>query len=161
MDIELLYFDGCSNWWNTLADVRAALTEAGRDDEVRPVKVDSQEAAERLRFLGSPTVRVNGVDVESGIPAEGYGMECRIYWVDGKPTGSPHGSGSQGRSRRVSARPPGCFAPVRAASAGRRALSRARGQASVGASEWVQGCALFRSPAPSVRTPLPPRPRGA
>ena len=89
MDIELLYFDGCATWRNTLAHVRAVLTEAGRDDEVRLVKVDSQEAAERLRFLGSPTVRVNGLDVESGTPGRGYGMECRIYWVDGKPTGSP------------------------------------------------------------------------
>ena len=32
---------------------------------------------------------MNGLDVESGVPAEGYGMECRVYWVDGKPTGSP------------------------------------------------------------------------
>ena len=89
MDIELLYFDGCASWQHTLADLRALLAEAGRDDEVRLVKVDTMEAAERLRFLGSPTVRVDGRDIESGIPAEGYGMECRIYWVDGKPTGTP------------------------------------------------------------------------
>ena len=89
MDIELLYFDGCSTWKDTLVDRRAALAEAGRDDEVRLVNVDSQEAAERLRFLGSPTVRVDGRDIESDIPAEGYGMECRIYWVDGKPVGLP------------------------------------------------------------------------
>ena len=89
MDIELLYFDGCATWRDTLADLRALLAEAGRDDEVRLVKVDTQDAAERLRFLGSPTVRVDGRDVESGIPAEGYGMECRIYWVDGRAAGSP------------------------------------------------------------------------
>ena len=89
MDIELLYFDGCATWQHTLADLRALLTEAGRDDEVRLVKVETMDAAERLRFLGSPTVRVDGRDVESGIPAGGYGMECRIYWVDGKPVGTP------------------------------------------------------------------------
>ncbi len=89
MDIELLYFDGCATWQHTLADLRALLSEAGRDDEVRLVKVDSMDAAERLRFLGSPTVRVDGRDVESAIPAGGYGMECRIYWVDGKPAGTP------------------------------------------------------------------------
>ena len=83
MDIELLYFDGCATWQHTLADLRALLSESGRDDEVRLVKVDSMDAAERLRFLGSPTVRVDGRDVESAIPAGGYGMECRIYWVDG------------------------------------------------------------------------------
>ena len=89
MDIELLYFDGCPSWQHTLADLQALLAEAGRDDEVRLVKVDTTDAAERLRFLGSPTVRVDGRDVESGIPAEGYGMECRLYWVDGKPAGTP------------------------------------------------------------------------
>ena len=89
MDIELLYFDGCATWQVTLGDLRALLAEAGRDDEVRLVKVDSQEAAERVRFLGSPTVRVNGRDVESEVPDSGYGMECRIYWVDGRPAGTP------------------------------------------------------------------------
>ena len=89
MDIELLYFDGCATWRNTLGDLRALLAEAGRDDEVRLVKVDSQEAAERVRFLGSPTVRVNGRDVEGEVPDVGFGMECRIYWVDGRPAGMP------------------------------------------------------------------------
>ena len=89
MDIELLYFDGCASWQHTLADLRALLAEAGREDDVRLVKVDTMDAAERLRFLGSPTVRVDGRDIEGDIPVEGYGMECRIYWVDGKPTDTP------------------------------------------------------------------------
>ena len=89
MDVELLYFDGCPHTQETLAEVRAALAEAGRADQVRLVKVASLDEAERLRFLGSPTVRVNGRDVESDIPTDGYGMECRIYWVDGKPVGAP------------------------------------------------------------------------
>ena len=61
----------------------------GREEQVRLVKVESQQEAERLRFVGSPTVRVNGKDVELGIPSDGFGMECRLYWVDGRPTGSP------------------------------------------------------------------------
>ena len=89
MDIELLYFDGCASWKDTLVDVRAALAEAGSDDDVRLVKVESRDAAQRLRFLGSPTVRVNGRDVESDVPTEGYGMECRIYWVDGRAADTP------------------------------------------------------------------------
>ena len=90
MNIELLYFDGCPSWQNTLADLQALLAEAGRDgEEVRLVRVGSHEEAQRLRFLGSPTVRVDGADVESGIATEGYGMECRIYWVEGRPTGLP------------------------------------------------------------------------
>ena len=89
MNIELLYFDGCSTWRDALDAIRGVLAEAGRDEEVRLVKVESHEEAQRLRFLGSPTVRVDGRDVESPIATEGYGLECRIYWVGGKPTGLP------------------------------------------------------------------------
>ena len=89
MNIELLYFDGCSSWRDALDAVRGVLAEAGRDEEVRLVKVESHEEAQRLRFLGSPTVRVDGRDVEGDVPTEGYGMECRIYWVDGRAADSP------------------------------------------------------------------------
>ncbi len=89
MEIELLYFDHCATWQTTLADLKQALSQVGREEQVRLVKVESQQEAERLRFLGSPTVRVNGKDVELGIPSDGFGMECRLYWVEGRPTGSP------------------------------------------------------------------------
>ncbi len=89
MEIELLYFDDCATWQTTLADLRQALLQLGREEQVRLVKVESQQEAERLRFLGSPTVRINGYDVEPDAPSDGFGMECRVYWVDGRPTGSP------------------------------------------------------------------------
>ncbi len=89
MEIEVLYFDGCPTWWTAVSDLQEVLSELGLKEEVRLVRVESREEAERLRFLGSPTVRVNGKDVESSIASEGFGMECRLYWVDGKPTGSP------------------------------------------------------------------------
>ena len=89
MEIEVLYFDGCPTWQATVSDLKEVLAELGLNEEVRLVRVESREKAERLRFLGSPTVRVNGNDVESSIPSEGFGMECRLYWVDGKPTASP------------------------------------------------------------------------
>ncbi len=89
MEIELLYFDHCATWQTTLADLRQALSQVGREEQVRLVKVESQQEAKRLRFLGSPTVRVNGNDVEPGIPSDGFGMECRLYCVYGLLTGSP------------------------------------------------------------------------
>ena len=89
MGIEVLYFDGCATWRAAVSDVQEVLSELGLNDEVRLVSVESREEAERLRFLGSPTVRVNGKDIESNLANEGFGMECRVYWVDGNPTGSP------------------------------------------------------------------------
>ena len=89
MKIELLYFDGCPHWLEALEEVNAILKEHQLSTEVELIKVTSQEEAEHTSFLGSPTVRIDGFDVELDIPDSGYGMECRIYWVEDRPQGRP------------------------------------------------------------------------
>ena len=54
------------------------------------MNVPDQEAAERLRFLGSPTVRIGGRDVEPG--AEGrtdFGLSCRLFRTERGVAGQP------------------------------------------------------------------------
>jgi hypothetical protein len=67
--VELLYFEGCPNHHAARELVERAATERGLAIDLRLVEVTSPEDAERLRFLGSPTVRVNGRDVEPGADA--------------------------------------------------------------------------------------------
>ena len=55
--------DCCSDVFRLLNDVLEEIEIAA---EVVRVQVLDQASAERLRFLGSPTVRVNDVDVEPG-----------------------------------------------------------------------------------------------
>lgn len=77
MTAELLYFDGCPGFEDVLPRLRA-LTQGRADLELR--RIESVDDAERQRFLGSPSVRVDGQDVEPG--AEGrtdFGMKCRLY----------------------------------------------------------------------------------
>lgn len=77
MDVELFYFDGCPGFEQLLPRVRELA--AGRA-EVRLRAVTSPEAAEAVGFLGSPTLRVDGRDVEPG--ADGrtdFGLKCRLY----------------------------------------------------------------------------------
>lgn len=58
--------------------------------ELRPRPVTSVEQAERDRFLGSPSVRVNGVDVEPGAgQRDDLGMHCRLYRANGAREGLP------------------------------------------------------------------------
>ena len=58
--------------------------DVNTDIEVVEVKTDSD--AKRLRFLGSPTVQVDGEDVEPAAHARtDYGMSCRIYGESGTP----------------------------------------------------------------------------
>lgn len=64
--VEILFFEGCPNYAQTPALVERIGAELGIEPEIRLVDVPDLEAAERMRFLGSPTVRVDGVDVEVG-----------------------------------------------------------------------------------------------
>jgi hypothetical protein len=77
--VELLHWEGCPSTPAALEDLRSALRDAGRDPAgvvVREVSTD--EEAERERFVGSPTIRVDGRDVvDPG--EEPYGLTCRIY----------------------------------------------------------------------------------
>lgn len=89
MDIELLYFEGCPHWIEARKLLNEVLTEQALPDELMLVAVDSNEEAQRQHFMGSPSIRIDGRDVEPGVPAEGFNMECRLYWIDGKPRGVP------------------------------------------------------------------------
>ena len=60
--VELLYFESCPNHKAARELVQRVAAEETIDCEVRQVKVASVDEAEQLRFLGSPTVRVNGHD---------------------------------------------------------------------------------------------------
>jgi hypothetical protein len=76
--VELLFFDGCTSHERLLPRVRALADAAGAELVLR--RVQSLEEAERTRFLGSPTVRVDGRDVEPGASERtDYGLKCRIY----------------------------------------------------------------------------------
>jgi hypothetical protein len=80
MRVELFYFDGCPSHAELLPRLRDLLASKGIEEEVELRRVETPEDAERLHFLGSPTVRIDGEDVDASAGARGdYGMECRLY----------------------------------------------------------------------------------
>ena len=88
--IEVLFFDGCPKVDVAVDRARAALKATGVPANVTVVRVRDDDEARRLRFLGSPTVRVDGEDVDPTAPARNdFGMQCRIYTVQGRPEGAP------------------------------------------------------------------------
>jgi hypothetical protein len=90
MKVVLLYFDDCPNYEAFLPHLRELLDRARVETDLRLVRVDSPQAAKRERFLGSPTVRVNGVDVEPGANARrDFGMKCRLYRTSAGLAGIP------------------------------------------------------------------------
>ncbi|MBE3575017.1 MAG: M3 family oligoendopeptidase [Firmicutes bacterium] len=85
--ITLLYFDGCPNWKEAEALVKQQMRPG---DKLEYVRVQSGEEAQQKRFLGSPTVRVDGTDVEPGADSRtDFGLKCRIYLYDGSYHGAP------------------------------------------------------------------------
>ncbi|MEO6463824.1 MAG: hypothetical protein ABIP29_12195 [Candidatus Eisenbacteria bacterium] len=84
MNVEILYFEGCPHLAAARAIVHEAVSALGRGDVVREIEVTNDEEAIRLRFLGSPSVRVDGVDVEPAARERtDFAMTCRLYGRDG------------------------------------------------------------------------------
>jgi hypothetical protein len=80
LSIEVLYFHGCPNHEQLLEHLPRLLARAGVAAEIVPREVSDDEHARRERFLGSPTIRVDGRDIEPGAGERGdYGLKCRIY----------------------------------------------------------------------------------
>ena|SRR5687768_12198837 len=78
--VELLWWEGCPNWRRTLADLREAMAELGLDPEGIEVReVRSEADAQGESFVGSPTIRIEGQDVQPPGPEEPLGLTCRIY----------------------------------------------------------------------------------
>lgn len=88
--IEFLYFLDCPNYLPALDLLRRVLKEENLEGQIDLICVGSQEMAEKVRFLGSPSIRIGKKDLEEeDIINEDFGMKCRVYQVNGKPQGFP------------------------------------------------------------------------
>jgi hypothetical protein len=84
--IELLYWDGCPSY----PEARDLLEEVADPGAIEMRKVTTQHEAEELRFPGSPTIRVDGVDVDPVGAESRPALACRIYRLpDGRVSPVP------------------------------------------------------------------------
>lgn len=84
--VDVLFFDGCPHTDATVERVRHIARELAVDIELRLADVRDSEEAVRLRFLGSPTVRVDGVDIDPAAKGRtDFAMACRTYDGHGVP----------------------------------------------------------------------------
>lgn len=90
MKVEVLYIAECPHHEPAVEQARAALRFVGVPAVVEEVEVKTKADAEAQRFLGSPTVRVNGLDVEPGARGvQHFGVGCRSYVENGRRSGLP------------------------------------------------------------------------
>ena len=90
MQVELLYFDGCPNHDSAFQVLTVALDSLGVKTCVSRVRVADDRDAVVKRFLGSPSIRIDGRDLEiEAEPGEGYSMRCRRYRDGDRIVGYP------------------------------------------------------------------------
>ena len=90
MRVELLYFSGCPGYQRVLPVLEALTAEAGVEGGIELQAVETLEDAERRRFLGSPTIRVDGEDIEPGAGERtDFGLKCRLYRTGEGASGQP------------------------------------------------------------------------
>jgi hypothetical protein len=88
--IQVLYFDGCPNHGPFIPHLRALLHQAGVDEPIREVRVETDSDARALGFLGSPTLRIDGRDVDPTATARtDFGLQCRLYRTSDGLRGTP------------------------------------------------------------------------
>jgi hypothetical protein len=78
MRVQLFYYPDCPSHERALELVREALEAEGVDAEIAVICIETQEEAERHRFIGSPTIRFNGVEVDPQ-PHLPYRLTCRTF----------------------------------------------------------------------------------
>jgi hypothetical protein len=78
--IEVLYVAECPSHFAAVRMVRDVLAAAGVATEVEEVLVRDEDMASALKFLGSPTIRINGKDVAGeNRKAQNFALSCRLY----------------------------------------------------------------------------------
>ena len=80
MKVEVLYVAYCPSHPAAVKLVRDVLAQEGVAADVHEVLVSDEGMAGKLKFLGSPTIRINGQDVVSQTQkARNFALSCRLY----------------------------------------------------------------------------------
>jgi hypothetical protein len=90
VDVELLYWEGCPSYPEARELLADVLGSRGVDAEIRMREVTTDAEAEELRFPGSPTIRIEGRDVDGSGADAPPSLTCRIYLLpDGRVSPIP------------------------------------------------------------------------
>jgi len=89
MRVEVLYFDGCPTYLEAEKTLRTVLAQEAAEAVVELEAVNTDEEARKLRFPGSPTIRVDGEDLFPVPDRAGYALGCRMYATPEGMRGSP------------------------------------------------------------------------
>jgi hypothetical protein len=81
MEIRFLYSEDCPSHNEALQRLRQVMVEEGIRNGIEVIRVDTEEQAVRLKFLGSPTIYVDGRDIDPSTEPR-YALSCRAYRLE-------------------------------------------------------------------------------
>ncbi len=79
MKIDFLFWEGCPSHPEALELLEDVLNERGITEPIRLREVLTHDEAVELAFPGSPTIRIDGRDVDPEGATAPPGLTCRIY----------------------------------------------------------------------------------
>ena len=82
MKIEFFYYQDCPSYKEALNRLRKALACEKIQEDIQVTEVNDEQHAIDLNFIGSPTIRINGLDMEQPQPGPPYRCTCRVYTLD-------------------------------------------------------------------------------
>jgi hypothetical protein len=78
--VELLWWEGCPSWQRALDMVRDEMARVGlAADAIDVIEITSEADAAGRVFPGSPTIRLDGEDIQPPGPDVPGGLTCRVY----------------------------------------------------------------------------------
>lgn len=82
--VEFLFWEGCSSHDRALERLKKVLDDLNVEYELEIVEVKTEEDVQRLKFPGSPTIRINGEDIQPETAKPPYSLSCRTYIINGR-----------------------------------------------------------------------------
>lgn len=82
MRIDFLYFEDCPSHEQALERLRKVLKEEGVEAKIAVTEVTTDEQALDLEFAGSPTIRIEGRDIDPHLEQPNYALACRTYHLE-------------------------------------------------------------------------------
>jgi hypothetical protein len=89
MRVELLYMDADPHYMTARQRLVEVLTEDAFETPIQMIVVNSMEDAELLGFIGSPTIRIDGLDIQAADGGMMVGLHLRRYPPDDDFDGTP------------------------------------------------------------------------
>lgn len=82
MEITFLYYEDCPSHDQALERLEQVLAEESIAADIEIIKVETEEQAQQLCFIGSPTILVNGEDIVPPPANAYYNLTCRAYILE-------------------------------------------------------------------------------